>query len=57
MTEDFGYSHRSCAEAKEPGYVGIPYPGVEARLSETGEVLVKVAWPDGRLLQAARPDQ
>ncbi len=41
MTEDFGYSHRSCAEAKEPGYVGIPYPGVEARLSETGEVLIK----------------
>ncbi len=25
----------------KPGYVGAPYPGVECKLSEIGEVLVK----------------
>jgi long-chain acyl-CoA synthetase len=24
-----------------PGYVGVPYPGVEVRISEEGEVLIK----------------
>ncbi len=41
MTEDFAYSHVSRANAHEPGYVGIPYPGVEVRISDDGEVLIK----------------
>lgn len=41
MTEDMAYSHVSRAHAHAPGYVGIPYPGVEVRLSDEGEVLIK----------------
>lgn len=41
MTEDMAYSHVSRAHAHAPGYVGIPYPGVEVKLSEDGEVLIK----------------
>ncbi len=41
MTEDFGYSHSSSEDANAPGYVGKPYNGVEVKLSEDGEVLVK----------------
>ena len=41
MTEDFAYSHLSSLEKNAPGYVGLPYPGVEVRLSDEGEVLIK----------------
>jgi long-subunit acyl-CoA synthetase (AMP-forming) len=41
MTEDFAYSHASTAHFAAPGCVGIPMPGVEVRLSEDGEVLLK----------------
>jgi len=41
MTEDFAYSHSSKPHARLPGYVGIPYPGVEVKISEGGEVLIK----------------
>ena len=41
MTEDLAYSHLSQEGASKPGYVGIPYPGVEVRLSEDHEVLIK----------------
>lgn len=41
MTEDFAYSHLSKEGASEPGYVGVPYPGVEVKLSDEGEVLIK----------------
>ena len=41
MTEDFAFSHLSNDNANEPGYVGVPYPGVEVKLSEEGEVLIK----------------
>ena len=41
MSEDFAYSHFSTPEKNEPGYVGIPYPGVEVRISEEGEVLIR----------------
>jgi len=41
MTEDFAYSHNSTVEINAPGCVGIPLPGVQVRLSEEGEVLIK----------------
>jgi long-subunit acyl-CoA synthetase (AMP-forming) len=41
MTEDFGCSHASTADCNAPGYVGAPIPGVEVRISEDDEVLVK----------------
>ncbi|MBE2263291.1 MAG: AMP-binding protein [Burkholderiaceae bacterium] len=41
MTEDNSYSHSSNRQFSEPGYVGVPMPGVEVRISEEGEVLIK----------------
>ena len=41
MTEDFAYSHGGDGEASLPGHVGKPYPGVQARLADDGEILVK----------------
>ncbi len=41
MTEDFAYSHSSTAEAHAPGRVGRPNPGVQARLADDGEILIK----------------
>jgi long-chain acyl-CoA synthetase len=41
MTEDFAYSHSSTAEAHAPGRVGRPNPGVQTRLADDGEILVK----------------
>ncbi|MEO5671586.1 MAG: AMP-binding protein, partial [Ramlibacter sp.] len=41
MTEDFAYSHGSTGTLHAPGYVGAPYPGVEVRLSDEGEILIK----------------
>ncbi|WP_088280008.1 AMP-binding protein [Ideonella sp. A 288] len=41
MTEDFAYSHNSTPTANAPGHVGVPMPGVQVRLSEGGEVLIK----------------
>jgi long-chain acyl-CoA synthetase len=41
MTEDFAVSHLSSEDKNAPGYVGMPYPGVDVKLSEEGEVLIK----------------
>ena len=41
MTEDNSYSYTSNEQFSEPGFVGVPMPGVEAKLSESGEILVK----------------
>ena len=41
MSEDFAYSHLSTAEHNLPGYVGVPYPDVQVRLSDEGEILIK----------------
>lgn len=41
MTEDFAYSHMSLPDKNAPGYVGVPFPRVEVKLSEEGEVLIK----------------
>jgi long-subunit acyl-CoA synthetase (AMP-forming) len=41
MTEDSSYSHVSNEQHNAPGYVGVPLPGVEVRISDEGEVLIK----------------
>ncbi|MGB3429410.1 MAG: AMP-binding protein [Burkholderiaceae bacterium] len=41
MTEDSSYSHLSNEQHNSPGYVGVPLPGVEVKLSAEGEVLIK----------------
>jgi long-subunit acyl-CoA synthetase (AMP-forming) len=41
MTEDCAYSFSSRAGFAEPGYVGVALPGVQARISPEGEILIK----------------
>jgi long-chain acyl-CoA synthetase len=41
MTEDFAYSHTTRRESPKPGYVGFAQKGVQRRISEDGEVLIK----------------
>jgi long-subunit acyl-CoA synthetase (AMP-forming) len=41
MTEDNSYSCCSNERFSEPGYVGVPLPGVQLRLSPEGEILIK----------------
>jgi len=41
MTEDNSYSFTSRAGFSEPGYVGVALPGVQARISPEGEILIK----------------
>jgi long-subunit acyl-CoA synthetase (AMP-forming) len=41
MSEDFAYSHTMTDTQNEIGYVGVPYDGVEVRISEQGEILIK----------------
>jgi long-chain acyl-CoA synthetase len=41
MTENFSYSHLGRAGAYRPGTVGVPHDGVECKLAEDGEVLVR----------------
>jgi len=41
MTEDFAYSHRTSAQYNLPGHVGVASPGVQVRISDEGEVLIK----------------
>lgn len=41
MTEDNSYSHTSNAQFNAPGYVGVPLPGVQVRISPEGEILIK----------------
>jgi long-subunit acyl-CoA synthetase (AMP-forming) len=41
MTEDFAYSFSSTNEFNAPGCVGVANPGVEVRLSDEGEILIK----------------
>ncbi len=41
MTEDFAYSHSSTPALTAPGCVGAPMAGVQVRLSDDGEILIK----------------
>ena len=41
MTEDFAYSHTGDAGEQAVGTVGRPFPDVQTRLAEDGEVLIK----------------
>ena len=41
MTEDFGYSCASSIALNAKGYVGSPLPGVQVRISDENEVLIK----------------
>lgn len=41
MTENFGLSHGSFPKEGRVGYVGKAWPGVECKLADNGEVLVK----------------
>lgn len=54
MTEDFAYSHHSTPALNAPGYVGPPGKGVEVRVSEDGEILIKS--PGQMLGYYKRPD-
>jgi len=54
MTEDFAYSHSSTETRRASGYVGVPLPGVQVKLSEEGEILIKS--PGQMLGYYRRPD-
>lgn len=41
MTENSAYSHFTKAEFRKPGKVGQPFPHVDVRISEEGEIQVK----------------
>jgi long-subunit acyl-CoA synthetase (AMP-forming) len=41
MTENFAYSHVARPGEVRPGYVGRPCPGVEQKIDQNGEILVK----------------
>ncbi len=41
MTENFSYSHYTVRSRVKIGCVGQPFPGVDVKISETGEILVK----------------
>ncbi|WVM93600.1 AMP-binding protein [Halopseudomonas pachastrellae] len=41
MTENCGYSHFGRPSKARPGFIGLPNPGVECRLGDQGELLVR----------------
>ena len=41
MTEDNSYSHSSDESHSEPGWVGVPLPGVQVRINDQGEIEIK----------------
>jgi long-subunit acyl-CoA synthetase (AMP-forming) len=54
MTEDFAFSHLSSEQYNAPGFVGVPYPGVEVKISEEGEILIRS--PGAMVGYYKRPD-
>ncbi len=41
MTEDLAFSHTMTTTHNQIGYVGLPYDGVQARISDNGEIQIK----------------
>ena len=41
MTEDNSFSHASNEQFNEPGCVGVAMPGVQVRITDQGEILIK----------------
>jgi long-chain acyl-CoA synthetase len=41
MTEDFGYSFGGTEQQNDPGYCGVARTGVQVRIADDGEVLIK----------------
>ena len=41
MTEDFAYSHTAPQINQASGHVGVAFPGVEIRIEDDGEILIK----------------
>ena len=41
MTEDLAYSHNSTNALNAPGAVGVPLPGVRARIADDSEILIQ----------------
>ena len=41
MTEDFAYSHRTTNDFEPSGHVGVACPGVQVRIADDGELLIK----------------
>lgn len=41
MTEDFAYSHTTTSTLNTAGHVGVPFEGVQRRISADGEILIK----------------
>ncbi len=41
MTENCGYSHLGRPSRPRPGYIGLPNPGVECRLDQQGQIMVR----------------
>lgn len=41
MSEDFAYSHATYPGQGRAGYVGSPMPGVDVKISDEGEILIK----------------
>ena len=41
MSEDFAYSHATIPGKGRVGYVGSPMPGVDVKISDEGEILIK----------------
>ncbi len=54
MSENFNYSHITVPGRGRPGYIGHPYPGVDCKISEEGEILIKS--PGNMVGYYKRPD-
>ncbi|MBW2717460.1 MAG: AMP-binding protein [Deltaproteobacteria bacterium] len=54
MSEDFAYSHASHPGGGRVGYVGSPMPGVEVKISDEGEILIKS--PGNMMCYYKQPD-
>jgi long-subunit acyl-CoA synthetase (AMP-forming) len=54
MSEDFALSHLSKPDRNAPGCVGVPFPGVQVRIGEQGDIQIKS--PSRMMGYFKRPD-